>query len=433
MSYGVLAKRLHVSTSTLHRYCNGSTVPTEFAPVERLARLCKATPDELMEVHRQWIIADAARGRKAQTDGAPAGSAQPEPTAPPEEAPSEEQATPEDAIPEQATTPPPHDPARTPRALPEDRPRRGRRHRKAALAAISLVCVVGSAGLAVSLTGGGPGDDGRNRPAEASASLNAGAAGPGKSQRSGKGSSATPSSAPEEGEAKESGGPASAGPDATASAPSDDGQGHGDDKGDDKSDDVPLTVHTRPYAYESPCSQRYLVNRAPGEMPKPPFEQDAPAWVSELGAVSADNQFIKITLQGTGKNTVVLEGLNVRVDSSKAPLAWNAYETGVGCGGDVATRSFGVGLDAASPSLSPRDGQRDFPYKVSQNDPEVFYVKADARQHDVRWHLELQWSSGGRRGVLRIDDQGRPFHTSGAAGRPSYQRPPGAAQWGPTP
>ncbi|TBO58246.1 XRE family transcriptional regulator, partial [Streptomyces kasugaensis] len=36
-SYGALAKRLHMSTSTLHRYCNGDAVPAEYAPVERLA------------------------------------------------------------------------------------------------------------------------------------------------------------------------------------------------------------------------------------------------------------------------------------------------------------------------------------------------------------------------------------------------------------
>ncbi|MFB7750447.1 helix-turn-helix domain-containing protein, partial [Streptomyces sp. NPDC056121] len=39
LSYGVLAKRLHMSTSTLHRYCNGDAVPVDYAPVERLARV----------------------------------------------------------------------------------------------------------------------------------------------------------------------------------------------------------------------------------------------------------------------------------------------------------------------------------------------------------------------------------------------------------
>ncbi|MEH6377657.1 transcriptional regulator, partial [Streptomyces sp. KLMMK] len=197
---------------------------------------------------------------------------------------------------------------------------------------------------------------------------------------------------------------------------------------------VPLTAHVRPYAFEDPCTQRYLIDRAPGDVTPPPTEQDAPGWVSALGGVAAGGQFIEITLQGAGKDTVVLEGLHVRVQGTKAPLPWNSYIMGVGCGGDVSTKSFGVDLDAARPAVTPKAGQRDFPYKVSESDPEVFYVKAAASQHDVKWYLELQWSSGDRRGVLRLDDRGRPFRTSGAGGRPVYQQPPGSSQgWVPAP
>ncbi|MER5779718.1 helix-turn-helix transcriptional regulator, partial [Streptomyces sp. NPDC002039] len=63
LSYGALAGRLHVSTSTVHRYCNGDAVPTEFGTVERFAKQCGATRDELVEAHRRWIIADDARRR----------------------------------------------------------------------------------------------------------------------------------------------------------------------------------------------------------------------------------------------------------------------------------------------------------------------------------------------------------------------------------
>ncbi|MYV68506.1 helix-turn-helix domain-containing protein, partial [Streptomyces sp. SID2131] len=71
-SYGMLAGRLHVSTSTLHRYCNGDAVPAEFAAVERFARLCGAEREELIELHRRWIVADDARtrGRSAAKPGA---------------------------------------------------------------------------------------------------------------------------------------------------------------------------------------------------------------------------------------------------------------------------------------------------------------------------------------------------------------------------
>lgn len=77
LSYGVLAKRLHVSTSTLHRYVNGDAVPTDYAPVERLARACRATPEELVELHRRWVLADALRGQanSAESNGAGANRA----------------------------------------------------------------------------------------------------------------------------------------------------------------------------------------------------------------------------------------------------------------------------------------------------------------------------------------------------------------------
>lgn len=73
LSYGQLASRLHVSTSTLHRYCNGDAVPADYAVVERLARLCGAGPEELVELHRRWVLADAVR-RVGNRGGGGAGA-----------------------------------------------------------------------------------------------------------------------------------------------------------------------------------------------------------------------------------------------------------------------------------------------------------------------------------------------------------------------
>ncbi|MYU12398.1 helix-turn-helix domain-containing protein, partial [Streptomyces sp. SID8361] len=85
LSYGTLAKRLHMSTSTLHRYCNGTAIPADYAPVERLARVCRATPEQLVELHRRWVLAEATRGRKGPgsgpegvASGAGAGAGEPE-------------------------------------------------------------------------------------------------------------------------------------------------------------------------------------------------------------------------------------------------------------------------------------------------------------------------------------------------------------------
>src|SRR5690242_2239285 len=60
-----------MNTSTLHRYCAGEAVPQDFAPVERLAAFCEATPEERLELHRLWLLAVAARQRpRAAGEGA---------------------------------------------------------------------------------------------------------------------------------------------------------------------------------------------------------------------------------------------------------------------------------------------------------------------------------------------------------------------------
>jgi hypothetical protein len=193
-----------------------------------------------------------------------------------------------------------------------------------------------------------------------------------------------------------------------------------------------VKVTTQPYSWEAPCGQHYLVDRRPAQVDPPPLERDAPAWVAGSGAVSAGEQYITLTLQGSDKHTVVLKSLTVRTADKRAPLAWNDYAMGypgVGCGAGVPTRSFSVALDAARPAVAPAAGQRNFPFKVSESQPEVFYIKADASAYDVSWYLELSWSSGSRHGTLKIDDNGKPFRTSGNNGRPGYEFPLGGDGW----
>ncbi|WP_143573763.1 helix-turn-helix domain-containing protein, partial [Streptomyces acidiscabies] len=73
-SYGSLARRLGMNTSTLHRYCAGEAVPQDFAPVERLAGFCGASSAERLELHRLWLLAveerqgRQERGRKGEGD-----------------------------------------------------------------------------------------------------------------------------------------------------------------------------------------------------------------------------------------------------------------------------------------------------------------------------------------------------------------------------
>ncbi|MFF6949519.1 helix-turn-helix domain-containing protein [Streptomyces iakyrus] len=412
LSYGVLAKRLHMSTSTLHRYCNGDAVPSDYAPVERFARLCKASPGELVELHRRWVLADARRVRKGKSG--------------PSEATSPE-VNPEVASPE--VNPGVASPAM---ASPEGPARR--RPRRALLAGLAAVVALGGVGLAVAVPSGGAGDEGRRGTAAAS--------GDGGGQE-GKGTAASVSP---------SAGSSSASGEDKGRGKNEDGKGKGEQATKDTSASPaasndngtgrpgratapaspPLTVDTEPHAWESPCSQRYLTDLPPGRVGPPPLEQDAPGWVAATGAVPSGEQFLKLTVQGKGEETVVLKGLTVRMAGKRAPLAWNDYAMGypgVGCGGGVPTRFFTVALDAARPGVVPEAGHANFPFKVSESDPEAFYIRADASAYDVSWYLELRWSSGDRSGTLTVDDHGRPFRTSGNNGRPAYEFPLGGEKW----
>ncbi|MGY3680685.1 helix-turn-helix domain-containing protein [Streptomyces sp. TE33382] len=461
-SYGVLAGRLHVSTSTLHRYCNGDAVPNEYAPVERLARLCGATGDELVELHRRWIVAEAARRRGAAKPEAGARSA-PETLARAVE--GEQQASPGGpvAVPEPPSASdsgarsgvptggpadePTDEPAGVPAAAPTgavsdagpadvlvggpaDRaaPRRaGRfasRRLRVLLTATAVVALAVSGALVATALSGREPDDGRDHAAsKARSTAEAGPStpvpGPSASATTG---TPTPSGTPDKG------GP-SATPSASArrSAP----PGVPGDSG------VPVTATISSYNWEAPCGQYYLLDQKPDDVPPPPPPQDTRGWARALDGVDGGDMMLELTLQGTSKEAVVLQGLHVRVLARDAPLPWAAYSMGDGCGSGITPQSFDIDLDDGRPRSKPVAGMqgdtvvpaKDFPYRVSSTDVEVFNLDAHVEGHDVTWYLELEWSSGGRSGTLRIDDRGRPFRTSSIKTRPEYRYWHDRAQW----
>lgn len=464
LSYGVLAKRLHMSTSTLHRYVNGSAVPVEFAPVERLGRLCKASPEELVELHRRWIVADAGRGRRE--GAAPAGGAVPPVAGRPE---------PEGAVPSAAGRPepegaagdgvPPESGGPEPGAVPtrpaprDDRPqreqvseaaseaplvtdratgrRRPERRRLVVFAAVGVILALGGTALAVQNASGGSSGDGREASSVGGPSAGTEVTEDGKRKRNPTATATSPGPEPGKEKAGRDGGSDGrrSGDGKTGKA----GEGKGrTGKGGSSSSGapgggaadlgaasgaVPVTVSTQPHYWYDPCGQPYLVAREPARLSPPPNEQDAPGWVSANGAIPAGRQTVKLTVQGVNDDTVVLESLHVRVVASGAPLKRNSYNmgyVGVGCGGNVPQHSFDVNLDASVPRLTPKSGEAKFPYKVSESDPTTFFVDADVKAHDVSWYLELEWSSGDRRGTVRLDDSGKPFRTSGDRGNSAY-------------
>ena len=61
-SYQQIGKKSHLSKSTVHRICVGQRLPSEYAVIERIGQACRASPQELFELHRRWVDAYARSG-----------------------------------------------------------------------------------------------------------------------------------------------------------------------------------------------------------------------------------------------------------------------------------------------------------------------------------------------------------------------------------
>ncbi|MEV6163856.1 helix-turn-helix domain-containing protein [Streptomyces sp. NPDC052052] len=435
-SYGVLAGRLHVSTSTLHRYCNGDAVPNEYAPVERLARLCGADADELVELHRRWIVADAARRRPASGSvTGPAAGPVPAPVSEPvvaadSEADAEsvrESGAAADAGGAESEVVAVGD-ATAPVNGAAVRPRRlwSSARARIVLATVAVVALsVPTALVAGHLSGSDT--DGLS---DASA-VDKATGLPGSEARASASSAAPdhPSSSPS------ASGTGTVAPRRSETASAHPSAGHA--TGTWSGTGVPLSATISSYNWEEPCGQYYVLNQEPNDVPPPPPPQDNRGWAKALGGVDGGQMLLEVTVQGKSDQAVVLHGLHVRQLSRKQPLPWGAYSMGEGCGSGITPQSFDIDLDDSRPTVTPVAGEyagkpvsaKDFPFRVTSTDVEVFDLDVHVEGHDVSWYLELEWSSGDRKGTLRIDDGGQPFRTSSIETRPQYIYRHDTAQW----
>jgi Helix-turn-helix domain/Putative peptidoglycan binding domain len=59
--YERLGRQAGVSGSSLHRYCSGLSVPSDYRVVHAFAKTCGASHEELRSLNRLWALADAER------------------------------------------------------------------------------------------------------------------------------------------------------------------------------------------------------------------------------------------------------------------------------------------------------------------------------------------------------------------------------------
>ncbi|MGW5658724.1 helix-turn-helix domain-containing protein [Streptomyces sp. NPDC003758] len=467
-SYGSLARRLNMNTSTLHRYCAGEAVPQDYAPVERLAAFCGAASEERLELHRLWLLAVTARQRPRPGERGAGEQASAEEAA---EAIGSKGAL-EPTGGERASGPDSRTargggagadgvggdgggtsgaPLRLCAGAPDaGRPARhahgpgspeptaqwdvarstGRpwyRRRRTVVGAAVATALLVTLGSLSALSADRSDDDsarapGQSRTAGAGTSghLSATATSPSPSR-----SSASPSAGVRaSGRTESKGGPSNRKSDAPVTT------------------GVPLAWTADSQIWQGGCGHDYVIAKKPTQVPPPPVQQDAGAWAATQGAVHGGQTMVQISVQGKSSTAVVLQALRVRMVSRGTPVTGNVYAMDQGCGGDLTPRDFSVNLDVNRPIARTRPGNDSgkplpavqFPYRVSAEDPEVLLVTATTKAYDCNWYLELDWSSQGSTGTIRIDDHGRPFRTSSTQGLPRYwygANGDGVRQWVP--
>nr|WP_237556720.1 helix-turn-helix transcriptional regulator [Streptomyces sp. SID5464] len=396
-SYGSLARRLNMNTSTLHRYCAGEAVPLDFAPVERFAALCGATAEERLELHRRWLLAVAARRRPRTETAAGDPVAVPGPDSDRE-------------------------------AGPTTRP--WYRRRRVAVGLAAACALLATLGSLSALPDGRRSSDDRVRTAGPAPTGTTEAGAPNRDSPS-----PTPPSSSPTGERPS---PSATPKKKPSPAPSTPGAGPPTGAGG-ATPGTPLTWSANSQAWKLGCGHDYVIAKPPEQVPPPPAPQDAGTWAATQAAVHGGETLVELSVQGRTDTAVVLEALRVRVVGRTAPAQGNAYAMDQGCGGSITPRHFDVNLDmdrpiaravAGNDAGTPIPAVR-MPYRVSARDPEVLLVTARTGTCDCRWFLELEWSSQGRRGTVRIDDAGRPFRTSGIKELPRYMYDTSARRWTP--
>ena len=136
-----------------------------------------------------------------------------------------------------------------------------------------------------------------------------------------------------------------------------------------------------------------------------------PEWIYKNGGASTYG--FELTVEGKTDTAVVLRRFRV-VDLKRKPVAANPVnvESCGPSGGAVTVRQFDVNFRdpikfTSVPHQDPITGEEvpavDFPFKVSNNDPEVFLIEPTGATCFCEWRLAIDWTSGGRTGTTVVD------------------------------
>ncbi len=143
-------------------------------------------------------------------------------------------------------------------------------------------------------------------------------------------------------------------------------------------------------------------------------------WIQSMGGVDALLTYVKLTLTARSDVTVVVDALRPRIAERRAVPAWRHLQCAVG-GASITPRRAEVRFgDFAQPVFSWVDQSGDHvsapSFSLSGSDVEELHLWAWSDREWISWTADLLLLVDGKRRVIAISDNGRPFVTTGVEG-----------------
>ncbi|HEY8985916.1 MAG TPA: hypothetical protein VIU15_40880 [Streptomyces sp.] len=133
----------------------------------------------------------------------------------------------------------------------------------------------------------------------------------------------------------------------------------------------------------------------------------------------------KAGLQSKGDQEFLLTGARVQIVARRPPVHGTHVQNP--CGSEVPRRVFDLDLDRPTPQLVPAkvtddrpdeegvENVTDWPYQVKGGDPEYLVIRPKSQRYDTEFRVLLDWTREGHKGVLVLDDHGKPFRVTATA------------------
>jgi hypothetical protein len=163
---------------------------------------------------------------------------------------------------------------------------------------------------------------------------------------------------------------------------------------------------------------------------------DWEAFQHQDDAALAESDVIQVSIQGESARAVTLTEIRFSATRQDRP---DGAIFASGCGGPVTGRGVEADVESNPPRITASSDNPEgyvqaggtpgsdtapitFPWDVSLEDPLLLYVVATAESCYCVWKAEIPWVSGGEKGTITIDNEGRGYVVVGDSGLPGYTR-----------